>query len=233
MAHVHDTAVELLYQRETRQHETQASRFFKREAHIFDEMFNEESWLEVSLKNTLSEVVQGPAGSGSPANGVQHPVQIESCLVAIEHTLADPDHRACDHDLVAEFGLLPGTRPSLMHELFAQDLEERHHSLHCSAVASHHNREGGVACAYIAPRYRRIDRQESPRLRPIGNLSAKHGVRRRHIDEYGIRLCTSENSSLIEINGTHVLRKSYHRKEDVRFSRNRTRTSCPHRAEIK
>ena len=61
----HDCVVELVHQRETGQHESHTFRLLQREAHIFDEVLDEKSWIEVSLKNTWREMVQGPAGCGS------------------------------------------------------------------------------------------------------------------------------------------------------------------------
>src|SRR2546427_556337 len=107
-----DGLVELVHQRKTGQYEPHTFRLLQREAHIFDKMLDEKSRFEVSLKNTWSEMVQGPAGCGSATDGVQHPLQIEPCLGAIEQTLADTDHRTGDHDLVTEFSLLPSAGPS-------------------------------------------------------------------------------------------------------------------------
>src|SRR2546426_1571285 len=138
-----DGLVELVHQRKTGQYEPHTFRLLQREAHIFDKVLDEKSRFEVSLKNTWSEMVQGPAGCGSATDRVQHPLQIEPCLGAIEQTLADTDHRTGDHDLVTEFSLLPSAGPSLMHDLLTQQFEERHDGLYCFAVASHHDREGG------------------------------------------------------------------------------------------
>ena len=69
-----DGLVKLVHQRETWQHESHAFRLVQCEAHVFDEVLDEKPWLEVSLKNTRSEMIQSPAGCGSAADGVQHSV---------------------------------------------------------------------------------------------------------------------------------------------------------------
>ena len=115
-----DGLVELVHQRETGQYEPHAFRLLQREAHIFDEMLDKKSWVEVALENSRRQIVQGPTGGCAATDGFEHAVQIEPRLVAIEQTLADTDHRAGDHDLVTEFRLLPSAGPSLMHDLFPQ-----------------------------------------------------------------------------------------------------------------
>ena len=74
MPQVHDSVVKLVHQCEAGEYEFHAFRFFQCDAHIFDEVLDKKSGLEVSLKNTRREVVQGPAGCGSATDGVQHSV---------------------------------------------------------------------------------------------------------------------------------------------------------------
>ena len=115
-----DGLVELVYQCETGKHDSHTLRLLQRDAHVFDEMFDKKSWVEVALQNSRRQIVQGPTGGCAATDRFEHAVQIEPRLVAIEQTLADTDHRTGDHDLVAEFCLLPGAGPSLMDNLFPQ-----------------------------------------------------------------------------------------------------------------
>ena len=99
----------------------------------------------------------------------------------------------------------------------------------CTAlrVASHHDREGGVARAHIATGYRGVNRRETLGRRTFGDLAAERWVRRRHVDEHRARLCAGQDSGLAEIDLPDVLGKAHHREEDIGFSRHSARTLGP------
>ena len=59
---------------EARQGELPSARFLQRNSHVFDEMFDEESGIEITGKNLRRQVVECPAGGGPAANGIQHAI---------------------------------------------------------------------------------------------------------------------------------------------------------------
>ena len=105
MAECLDLFIELMCEGQSGQGEPSPPGFFQRNAHIFDEMFDEESRIEIAGQHPGRQMIERPTGCGAAANGLQHSIEIESRLSAIQQTLADADHRARDDDLVAEFGM--------------------------------------------------------------------------------------------------------------------------------
>ena len=61
-----DGLVELMYRRETRQYEPYTFGFLQREAHIFDEVLDEKSRIEVALKNTRTEMSKVQQAAAPP-----------------------------------------------------------------------------------------------------------------------------------------------------------------------
>lgn len=121
--------------------------FIECDAHVLDEMIDEEAWIEVASEDARRQVGERPAGCRAAADGLQHSVQVSSRLVAVEKTLADAHHRASDGDLVAELRVLTGTRTTVVHDLLAHCLEQRHEGLEDLFIASGHDRQ----CCHTGP----------------------------------------------------------------------------------
>jgi hypothetical protein len=103
-----DGEVQLMRQRQARQRQAHPLRFGQGDAHVLDEVLDEEAGIEVVVHDPRAEVRQRPASGRSAADRLQHRRQIESRLVAVEQRFADADHVGGDQRLVDHLGVLAG-----------------------------------------------------------------------------------------------------------------------------
>ena len=115
--------VELVSESQAGEREVHALRLVQSDAHILDEMLDEEAGVEVALDHAGSQVVDAPGSSGASTHSGNHLVEIETRLVAVQQTLTDTDlyvieatmpyHVGGDQNLVHHLGVL--TAASLSH----------------------------------------------------------------------------------------------------------------------
>ena len=108
--------VELVSESQAGEREVHALRLVQSDAHILDEMLDEEAGVEVALDHAGSQVVDAPGSSGAGAHSGNHLVEVETRLVAVQQTLADTDlhvsaetgtnHHGGDQDLIHHLGVL-------------------------------------------------------------------------------------------------------------------------------
>src|SRR5215471_16364533 len=149
--------VELVHERQARQRDVHAIGLGQRDAHVLDEVLNEEAWSEVAFDDARRQVVECPAGGGSAPDALDHCLERESRLIGVEQALADADHRARDHDLIAHLRVLAGAGSAEHDDPLAHCLEERHDAVDSVAIAPDHDRQRGVARAHVAARNRGVD----------------------------------------------------------------------------
>src|SRR5690349_24489777 len=102
--------VKLMRERKTGQGNANPLRLVERDAHVLDEMFDEEAGVKISFENARSEIVERPTRCRAAVDGTEHRLQVQPGLVTVEQTLAHTDHRAGNDDLVAHLGVLPGAK---------------------------------------------------------------------------------------------------------------------------
>ena len=68
--------VELVDKSEAREGDVHALRFIEGDAHVLDEMINEETWVEITFEYTGSEVIKRPARCGATPNCLEHCFEI-------------------------------------------------------------------------------------------------------------------------------------------------------------
>ena len=84
--------VELVDQRQPREGNAHLFCFSKSQAHVFDEVFDKETRVEITIENARCQVVQGPARCGPTAYGLEHHFKVQSRFVTIKQAFANPDH---------------------------------------------------------------------------------------------------------------------------------------------
>jgi len=94
---------------------THALALVKSNAEILNEMFDVETGEKVSLEDAGSEASKLEAAGGALAEELDHLVEVEARLLAVDKGLADTEKVVCDHDLVGSLGVL--TSASLTHKL--------------------------------------------------------------------------------------------------------------------
>ena len=113
--------VELVHERESRHRHVHAPGLVERNAHVLDEVLDEEAGIEVAAS---ARGAPGSRASSTPRRrSGSTPASVsrfEPRARTVDQALADADHRAGDHDLVAHLGVLSGARATLVNDVLAQ-----------------------------------------------------------------------------------------------------------------
>ena len=83
-----DSHVQLMGHSKSRKGKVHSLGLVQSNAHILDEMFHEETRVEVSHNHAGSQVVDTPGSGSSGTHGSNGFIQIKTCLVSIDQTLA-------------------------------------------------------------------------------------------------------------------------------------------------
>ena len=167
---------------------------------------NPGSKLRFSTRGARFSSVQQPAAPLLDRS--QHRLEIEAGARAVEQALADADHRAGDHDLIAHLGVLAGAGPALVHDVLAHDLEQRRHARDRVGVAADHDRERRVARADVAAGHRRVNRRGTLGARSRRDLDRQAGLGRGHVDGNGAGPQRPQHARVAEIDIADIGRET-------------------------
>ena len=95
--------------------------------------------------NARTEVIQAPRARRTATDTLEHRIQIQARLCAVEQHLTDADHIRRDQDLIDHLRMLPGTRRALVDNRFPHRLKERIQSGDDLGFPADHDREPCLA----------------------------------------------------------------------------------------
>lgn len=111
--------------------------------------------------------------------------------------------------------MLTGTRTTVVHDLLAHCLEQRHEGLEDLFIASGHDRR----CCHTGPHVtlRRPERllHEHPGFGCSRNFLFQSRLGGCHIDQDASRSCACEEPIFAEIDVAHLMGKAYHTHDDI------------------
>ena len=111
--------VELMGQGQARERQAHAVGFGQGDAHVFDEVLDEEAGIEIVGDDPRAEIRQRPAAGRAGRDRLQHGRQVEARFVAVQQRFADADHVGGDQHLVDHLGVLAGAGAALMDDRLA------------------------------------------------------------------------------------------------------------------
>ena len=163
------------------------------DAHVFDEVVDEEPGSEVATEHARAVVAERPRSGGAPTDGLEGLVEIEPGLLGVEQRFADADHPGCDEDLVHHLGVLPSARSAEVSDGAAEHLEQRPGTGHIRHVTPDHDRERCVASSHIAAGHGGVDGTDVACGGRSVDLSCQRRLAGRHVDDDAARPCSCDD----------------------------------------
>ena len=131
--------------------------FREGDAHVLDEVFDEEAGIEVAVDNPRAKVRQRPTSRCPGSDRLHDRFQIEPRFVTVEQSLADADHHGSDQRLINHLCMLPGAGGTLVDDRLAHRFPARLQSVDHFLIAANHDRQPRFLRTDVAARHRRID----------------------------------------------------------------------------
>ncbi|MPM21579.1 hypothetical protein SDC9_68023 [bioreactor metagenome] len=191
-------------------------------------MLHEKAGGEIARKDPGGEIREGPAPRGAARDARQHLFRVETGLLRVGESFADPHHVRGDGDLVGHFGVLAAARPPLEGNVFSHKGEEGHHVVENGFVAAHHDGQGPLPGPPVAPRHGGVEDRNpffgSRRCDAGRQVRARGG----HVDEHCSGPGPREEPSLPEVDLLHVGGESHHGDDYVALLRQGMDVVLPH-----